>query len=468
MPPSQYELCPFQYWIDDIFLDLNFGSLGSHPQPLNENSNLRPQSGPTRPILGNLGASVTTKASAPNQQNATTTDYAERISVAWQKTIESILETAQILAEARTNLPPAEWHKLINGKLPFKRRMAEKLAKIAEDARLADPKYRKFLPVHWTTLHDLTYVDDKRFQLAIKNGSIHPAMERKDVAALRAIVKKLKKPSFLTKPVAPASALTPPAWDSSPTVFGSAAGLLALIELSSEVDENALDEIEHNLRRLKAAYGVTLRIQRFSDESGAIKAKRSLAANELREWHHDIANTYRANHKLNADEMRQYDDAIFQLENKRHFEKIGDEYQLNDLRHTDNPFHNWFEADPDWALESLYDTCRDKQVLTCYTPLQFIDYPAFLRMLALRHCLATPEAQLQIEVELADLDELENKIALGTAWLAQLEQQGIKPTDEELSQRIPFYSSNFRSPDICTFTNLEPGMAKATLEGLVR
>lgn len=408
------------------------------------------------------------KLSAPTPQITTTADYAERIGAAWQKSIEGILETAQLLAEARDNLPPTDWQKLINGQLPFKRRMAEKLAKIADDTRLSDPKYRKFLPAHWSTLHDLTYVDDKRFKLAIKDGSIHPAMERKEVTALKDIAKKLQKPTFLVQPAKPANTFNPPAWDSSPTVFGSTAGVLALIELREELDDAILEQIEYNLRRLQGAYGVDLRIQRFTDESNAIKAGRNLLANELREWHRDNANAYTAHHKLSAEGMRQYDDAIFQLENERHFEKIDGEYQVNDLRHPDNPFHDWFERDPEWALASLYDACRAKHILTCFTPLQLIDYPAFLRMLALRHCIETPERQLKIEAELADLDALEIKIANGAKWLADLESRNIKPTDAELAQHIPFYSSSFRSPDIFFFTDLEPSLAKATLESLAR
>ena len=89
---------------------------------------------------------------------------------------------------------------MINHDLPFTRRTAEKLIKIASDPRITDPKNVSVLPPRWTTLHEITLLSNKQFREAIKKGEIHAEAERKDISALVTPTKTRKK---TRKPAAP-------------------------------------------------------------------------------------------------------------------------------------------------------------------------------------------------------------------------------------------------------------------------
>ena len=83
--------------------------------------------------------------------------YAKKIEVAWRSAFDSILEVAKLLNEALEELGRPQWLDLVDNALPFERRMAEKLVKIANDARITNSKFAASMPPRWTTLHELTY-----------------------------------------------------------------------------------------------------------------------------------------------------------------------------------------------------------------------------------------------------------------------------------------------------------------------
>ena len=53
---------------------------------------------------------------------------------------------------------------------------------IAGDKRLTNVSQGKHLPPSWTTLYELTKLDDDTFDQKLRDGSINPEMQRKDVA----------------------------------------------------------------------------------------------------------------------------------------------------------------------------------------------------------------------------------------------------------------------------------------------
>jgi hypothetical protein len=129
--------------------------------------------------------------------------YAKKISIAWRQAVEGILEAGRLLQEAHDRLEPKAWLDMINNDLPFERRTAEKLLKIASDKRIINQKHIPHLPPRWTTLHELTFLTDPQFKKAIKSGEIHPDMERKEAEKLTAgnkrQAKAKKKPVVIAK-----------------------------------------------------------------------------------------------------------------------------------------------------------------------------------------------------------------------------------------------------------------------------
>jgi Protein of unknown function (DUF3102) len=120
------------------------------------------------------------------------TEWAARISAAWQKSVDSIIETGRLLlaAKADPKMQHGEWGTMVESDLPFNRHTAHKLIQIASDKRLTNVSQGKHLPPSWTTLYELTKLDDATFDQKLRDGSINPEMQRKDVARANRILNR--------------------------------------------------------------------------------------------------------------------------------------------------------------------------------------------------------------------------------------------------------------------------------------
>jgi N6-adenosine-specific RNA methylase IME4 len=108
--------------------------------------------------------------------------WAERIAKAWQSSVDGIFETGKQLIAAKDDLDHGEFSAMIESDLPFGRRTAQMLMKVAADRRLTNAKHVSLLPPHWGTLYQLTKLPDDVFRAKIKDGTIHPDMQRNEVA----------------------------------------------------------------------------------------------------------------------------------------------------------------------------------------------------------------------------------------------------------------------------------------------
>lgn len=117
----------------------------------------------------------------PSDGTLTAAEYAERITVCWQKSVASVIEAGRLLTDAKAKLPHGDFSKL---KLPFSDRTAQMLMRIAAHPVLADPKHVSCLPASWGTLYALTQLPTAEVELGIKNGTINSEIERKDVTKL--------------------------------------------------------------------------------------------------------------------------------------------------------------------------------------------------------------------------------------------------------------------------------------------
>jgi|TARA_R110001606_G_scaffold20752_1_gene73889 hypothetical protein len=82
--------------------------------------------------------------------------YINRIQKSFQSALKDFLDIGRALMDAEEELGRKEWLDMVTNSLPFSRRTAEKLVKVAKDKRINDPKNAQFLPPHWTSLHELT------------------------------------------------------------------------------------------------------------------------------------------------------------------------------------------------------------------------------------------------------------------------------------------------------------------------
>jgi hypothetical protein len=92
--------------------------------------------------------------------------------------------------KADPKMQHGEWGTMVESDLPFNRHTAHKLMQIARDKRLTNVSQGKHLPPSWTTLYELTKLDDDTFDQKLRDGSINPEMQRKDVARANRILNR--------------------------------------------------------------------------------------------------------------------------------------------------------------------------------------------------------------------------------------------------------------------------------------
>ncbi len=112
----------------------------------------------------------------------TAAKYERAIITSWRKTAEAILETASLLAEAKSQLHPSEFNEILD-RLSFSKRTADRLIAIGRDSRLKT--HVSQLPPSWSTLYEITRLNDKQFQSAIDDGVVCPSVERKTIKELK-------------------------------------------------------------------------------------------------------------------------------------------------------------------------------------------------------------------------------------------------------------------------------------------
>ena len=117
-------------------------------------------------------------------RNARTVDeWVVVITATWQKAVESIIETARHLAEAKEGLAYGEWGRMVE-RLPFGRSTADKLVAIAEDATLTNSEFIPKLPASWGTLYELTKLPEDEVSRLIASERINPDMTHADAAEI--------------------------------------------------------------------------------------------------------------------------------------------------------------------------------------------------------------------------------------------------------------------------------------------
>jgi N6-adenosine-specific RNA methylase IME4 len=97
-------------------------------------------------------------AERPDSVTVSPEMWAARITAAWQRSAESILETGRLLIEAKAALPHGEWLPLLK-LVGFPRRKAQRLMAIAGDKRFAETSILTLLPDEWTSVHALHKID---------------------------------------------------------------------------------------------------------------------------------------------------------------------------------------------------------------------------------------------------------------------------------------------------------------------
>jgi hypothetical protein len=136
---------------------------------------------------GNATTNLPAKAEPKQAEKAQPwDDHARAISAAWQKGLDSILETGRLLLKAKEELDEhGAWLPMIRKHLPFGADTAQKLMAIARNPVLTNTAHARFLPARSDTLYQLSRLDAKRGEgtllAKIKDGTITPKTKREEV-----------------------------------------------------------------------------------------------------------------------------------------------------------------------------------------------------------------------------------------------------------------------------------------------
>lgn len=142
-------------------------------------------------------ANDTDTPTSPNTRSWKT--FADRINATWRRGAGDFIECGRILREANEELSRDAFNVMVKTKkLDFDSSVARKLMRIAAADVLCAHVHK--LPPCWSTLYELSKVDNDRLNAAVADGTIHPGMQRKDAVALRPAKKTTTKSMAKTAP----------------------------------------------------------------------------------------------------------------------------------------------------------------------------------------------------------------------------------------------------------------------------
>lgn len=119
-----------------------------------------------------------------------TEKWARLIRASWSRSAEAVIETGRLCIDAKNNLAHGEWMRMADDLLPFGLRTAQRLMDIARDPKLSNTSNLSFLPPHVSSLVELTKLDDDEFAERIKDGTINPDMEARELAQRRKLLRR--------------------------------------------------------------------------------------------------------------------------------------------------------------------------------------------------------------------------------------------------------------------------------------
>jgi hypothetical protein len=111
-------------------------------------------------------------------------EHAKLINTAWQQGVTSILDTGERISYAKLDLAHGEFEAMVENDLSFGPRTAQMLMAVASNAVISNPNHGSLLPPSWRTLYALSRLPQTLLLTKIKEGAIHPGLERRDVKAL--------------------------------------------------------------------------------------------------------------------------------------------------------------------------------------------------------------------------------------------------------------------------------------------
>jgi N6-adenosine-specific RNA methylase IME4 len=111
-------------------------------------------------------------------------EWASKINAAWRKSVAAIFETGRLLIAAKASLEHGSWEAMLGGDLKFNANIARMLMEIGRDRRLAKPQIFVLLPPAYTTIYQVSRLDDEQLKARANDGTIQPNMTGREIVTL--------------------------------------------------------------------------------------------------------------------------------------------------------------------------------------------------------------------------------------------------------------------------------------------
>ncbi len=295
-------------------------------------------------------------------------DFTTAINSEWRNAFASIIRVGALLRTAANQIGKREFHIMLTTDLPFSRRTAEKLMDVAADKRITSKKYASVLPPHWTTLHELTYLDNDTFKHGVDIGIITADVERSQIIEL----KKTQQPSSKQNSSKSAGIGAAEIDNSERVKVATLYSKTPLAKWQEDDLQKMLEELIGKSRTLSYEQ------ERHKPVPKSIKDKRDVLAADKRNWLEKRSKGY--NKGVKQDYVDLMIDAMYQRKSDRLFVVSEDEEPpYNDIRNLKNPFYGM-------NFKEIWNIAREKKIITPYSGIETIDYEAFIQNLILQHC----------------------------------------------------------------------------------
>jgi len=103
--------------------------------------------------------------------------HAKLIKTAWQKSVAAIVETDQLLIDAKEDLEHGQFIAMVKDDLPFGERTAQYLMSIAQHRTLSNTKFFSYLPASWGTLGQLSRLPPDVLEHYLSDGTVTPDLK---------------------------------------------------------------------------------------------------------------------------------------------------------------------------------------------------------------------------------------------------------------------------------------------------
>ena len=111
-------------------------------------------------------------------------EYAKKIKACWRRSVEAILQTAKLCAEADEKLNANE-KKTLKEHLPFGAACFSMYVQIGSDPWFDEKENTAKLPASYSTMYCVTGWSPELREAAIKNGVLHPGATRAELVQFK-------------------------------------------------------------------------------------------------------------------------------------------------------------------------------------------------------------------------------------------------------------------------------------------